>query len=139
MSDPIVQHLLDACDNLLAACRDLASAKLPLALPGAQGASDGLGGTFPSPEPTDAPMHHHRKDDWTHIDTLVDLCLEAPREWHSTALTAWQQTPAGFKRVCQRLRYVAKQHNVRLTIHRKLDTGDPGDCVNVCLRGGGAQ
>lgn len=132
----IVDHLLDTCDSLLAACRELQQAKLP--------ATSGPPPIDLVKSETDGPRTAALRmaeagEKYKHIDVLVDDAIDAPREWHPAILEPWQLTDSGYQRVVTRLHTVAARRGVKVQTTRYLDTGDDGSCVHVKLRTGGAK
>lgn len=150
----LVSHLLDTCESLVAACRELqkASRPAPTTFTVADHPVESVDQMMLTQADQDddtalpEPISAHRSivaraaaaaEKFRDVDVLIDHVLETPDEWHSSVLDDWMRTETGYHQVVSRLHRVAKNRGTKISVVRRLDEDDPGNSVHVHLRQGG--
>lgn len=156
----IVDHLIDSCDSLIRALRELQGARPPKSDPDADlihlriqpepslTQAHTIARKYlerqvaPDPPPartTTAERIARSKVKYAAIDALVDEAIGEPAAWHCTLLEPWQRTKAGLAQVKSRIQHLSGRKGVKIQTTRFLDDGDDGSCLHITLRAGGAE
>ena len=118
-----IKTLIDECQKLVSACRDLQQARPPQW----------------QTEQATTPQADTKAPKYAALETLLNECIDDPKTWHSVLLDADQKTTKAFRKVKNHLKYVARKRGINLSVRRKLDADDEGDFAHAKVRVEGAN